>query len=78
MPHIIIKMFPGRSEDVKSKMVNEIVQIIKIYTGVEDKSISIAIEEVPPDQWGKEVYKPDIIDKEKILYKKPGYGPKYL
>ena len=73
MPHIIVKLWPGRSEFQKKQMTDKIVKVIKNTTGAPESSISIAIEEVPEEKWAEEVYKPDIIGKEHLLYKKPGY-----
>jgi 4-oxalocrotonate tautomerase len=37
--------------------------------------VSIAIEEVPAQEWIEKVYKPDILEKKHTLYKQPGYNP---
>jgi 4-oxalocrotonate tautomerase len=42
------------------------------YLKSSENSVSVAIEEVSPSDWAEKVYKPDIIDKEDKLYKKPG------
>ena len=73
MPHIIVKLWPGRTEDQKKQMTSEIVKAIKNTIDTSESSISVAIEEVPEEKWAEEVYKPDIIGKEHLLYKKPGY-----
>jgi 4-oxalocrotonate tautomerase len=73
MPHVIVKFWPGRTENQKKHMTSEIVKAIKNTIDVSESSISIAIEEVPEEIWAEEVYKPDIIEKEHLLYKKPGY-----
>ena len=39
----------------------------------EEWAVSVTFEEVTQEQWEEKVYKPDIIAKEKLLYKKPGY-----
>ena len=39
----------------------------------EEKSVSIAIEEVKPQDWAEKVYKTDIVNNWEKLYKKPGY-----
>jgi 4-oxalocrotonate tautomerase len=75
MPHIIIKMYPGRSEEQKRKLVDSIASSISSIANCELKSISIAIEEVPSEEWAEKVYKPDIIGKSHTLYKEPGYNP---
>jgi len=73
MPHVIVKLWPGRTEDQKKQMTGEIVKAIKNTIDVVESSISVAIQEVPKEKWTEEVYKPDIIGKEHLLYKKPGY-----
>jgi len=75
MPHIIIKMYPGRTEEKKRKMVDNIVETVGEALELEDSTISVAIEEVEKGKWADIVYKPDIIDKADSLYKKPGYVP---
>ena len=35
--------------------------------------VSVAIEEVKPQDWAEKVYKPDIVNSSEKLYKKPGY-----
>jgi 4-oxalocrotonate tautomerase len=75
MPHIIVKMYPGRSEDMKKDMVSKISKAITDSLNADESIISIAIEEVEQDKWNETVYKPDISQKEHTLYKKPGYTP---
>lgn len=75
MPHVIIKLWPGRTEEQKIELADKIVKSVMETVNVEESSISVAFEEIPSERWAEEVYKPDIIDKEKTLYKKPGYKP---
>lgn len=75
MPHIIVKLFPGRTEVQKKQLTSEIVKAIKTSIDAPDSSISVSIEEVSEEKWSEEVYEPDIIEKEHLLYKKPGYRP---
>ena len=75
MPHIIIKMFPGRSEEQKRKLVDSIAESVASIAKCELKSVSIAVEEVPSEDWTEKVYKPDILGKKHLLYKEPGYNP---
>jgi hypothetical protein len=37
-----------------------------------DESVSVAIDEVKPQDWAEKVYRPDIADNWDNLYKKPG------
>jgi 4-oxalocrotonate tautomerase len=75
MPHIIIKMLPGRTEDQKTRLAKAITKDVMEIAVCEEKSVSIAFEEVEKNQWAEKVYKPDILEKPGLLYKKPGYNP---
>jgi 4-oxalocrotonate tautomerase len=75
MPHIIVKLLPGRSEQQKTRLAEEIVKDVVAIAKCEEKSVSVAFEEIKPEDWAEKVYKPDILDKPEKLYKKPGYNP---
>jgi len=75
MPHVIVKLYPGRSEEQKLKLANEIVKDVVTIAGCEEKSVSVAFEEIAKEDWAQTVYKPDILDKKASLYKEPGYNP---
>ncbi len=74
MPHIIVKLYPGRSDEQKQILTDKITKTLIETIDVEEKSISVAFEEVSPEMWKEKVYEPDIISKEKTLTKKPGYN----
>jgi 4-oxalocrotonate tautomerase len=76
MPHIIVKLYPGRSEEQKMSLVESITKVVSENLKLNESSISITIDEVPSENWAKEVYKKDIIDNHNKLYKEPGYRPK--
>jgi 4-oxalocrotonate tautomerase len=75
MPHVIVKLYSGRSEKQKSGIAEAITNAIIASTGNGEESISVAIEDVAPSDWVEKVYKPDIRAKRDTLYKKPGYDP---
>ena len=75
MPHIIVKLYPGRTEEQKRKLTDEIVKDVVDITKCEEKSVSVAIEEIDEGAWAEKVYEPDILTRKDCLYKKPGYGP---
>ena len=75
MPHVIVKLYPGRTEEKKTLLTGKIVKAVMEDLNVEETSVSVSFEEVPRERWTEEVYKPDIIEKENTLYKKPGYKP---
>ena len=74
MPHVIIKLWPGRSEKEKKDLAQKITAAVKSALSYGDESISVGLEEVSAQAWQKEVYEPDIVNKAATLYKKPGYG----
>ncbi len=75
MPHVIVKLYPGRSEEQKLKLADEIVKDVVTIAKCYEKSVSVAFEEIEKEDWAKKVYKPDILDKKDSLYKEPGYNP---
>jgi len=75
MPHVIVKLYPGRTEEQKKQLADEIVRDVVAIAKCAEKSVSVAIEEVLPDEWTEKVYKPDILNSRHTLYKAPGYNP---
>ena len=75
MPHVIVKLYPGRTEEQKRQLTDEIVRSVVSIAGCTEDAVSVGFEEVPPDQWVDAVYKPNIASKQSTLYKKPGYTP---
>ena len=73
MPHVIVKMHPGRSEHQKAQLTEAIVKDMMTFTGVGDEAVSVSIEEIGPSDWMEKVYQPDILNGPGKLYKKPGY-----
>jgi 4-oxalocrotonate tautomerase len=75
MPHIIVKLYPGRSEQQKARLAEQIVEDVVATLGSGEESVSVAMEEVKPEDWAEQVYRPDIAENWDKLYKKPGYNP---
>ena len=73
MPHIIVKMYPGRSEQQKRQLADAIVKDVVAIAGGSEGSVSVAIEEIAPADWTEKVYKPEIQQHWDKLYKKPNY-----
>ena len=74
MPHVSVKMYPGRSEKEKSALAEAIAQDVMDIIGAGRSSISVAIEDISPQEWKEKVYEPEIIQKSDKLYIKPGYS----
>ena len=75
MPHVVVKLWPGRSEEQKTKLTEAIVKDVMTHLNSSEASVSVTIEEVKQEEWTQKVYNPDIQGKWDKLYKKPGYKP---
>jgi 4-oxalocrotonate tautomerase len=75
MPHVIVKLYPGRSEEQEIKLADEIVKDVVAIAQCDEKSVSVSFEEIEKENWAEKVYKPDILNGKGRLYKEPGYNP---
>ena len=73
MPHVIVKLWPGKSERQKTRLTEAIVKDVTDVLGYGEASVSVAFEEISSRDWAEKVYKPDILGNSARLYKKPGY-----
>ena len=73
MPHVIVKLWPGPSEQQKARLAEAITRDVMDILDHGEESVSVALEEVEAREWAEKVYKPDIVGKPEQLYKKPGY-----
>ncbi len=73
MPHVIVKLWPGKSEQQKNRLAEEIAKDVMTILNYGEESVSVAFEEVKSQDWAEKVYSPDIQGKWDKLYKKPGY-----
>jgi 4-oxalocrotonate tautomerase len=73
MPHVIVKLWPGRPERQKARLADAIARDVMEALNYGEESVSVAFEEIEPHEWAEKVYRPDIIGKPENLYKKPGY-----
>nr|WP_294918176.1 tautomerase family protein [uncultured Neokomagataea sp.] len=74
MPHIVVKLWPGKSEQQKQELAAALSHDVMRILGSSEGSVSVGIEEVSPDEWRDQVYGPEISAKQTTLYKKPGYS----
>lgn len=75
MPHVLVQMYPGRSEEQKKGLASAIEQAVCEHCKVDPSTVSIVIEEIEKERWMQDIYGPTIAGKKDKLYKKPGYGP---
>ena len=73
MPHVIVKLWPGKTEQQKKQLAEAITKDVMEVLHYGAESVSVAIEEVKSQDWAEKVYKPDIVNNPRNLYKKPGY-----
>jgi len=75
MPHIIVKLYPGRTEEQKNRLAEAITKVVVEIAKCPEEAVSLAIEEISPEPWDEKVYQLDILNKEHSLYKIPGDSP---
>jgi 4-oxalocrotonate tautomerase len=75
MPHVIVKLLAGRSEEQKSRLAEQITQAVIAIAQCAEPSVSVSIQDIAPGRWTEDVYNTDIIGNWATLYKKPGYTP---
>lgn len=73
MPHVIVKLWPGKSEQQKTRLAEAITKDVMNILDYGEESVSVAMEEIKPKEWVEKVYRPDIKNNRDKLYKKPGY-----
>lgn len=76
MPHVVLKLYSGRSAQQKAALAEAVTKAVVDTLGAGRDSISVGIEDVEPKDWTERVYKPDILGKPDTIYKKPGYDPR--
>ena len=73
MPHVIVKLWPGKSEEQKARLAERITKDVMTVLNYGEESVSVSIEEITSQDWAEKVYKQDIQNGPGKLYKKPGY-----
>ena len=73
MPHVIVKLWPGKSEEQKRRLAERIAEDVMEVLDYGEESVSVAMEEIDSAEWAEKVYRPDIVGASDKLYKKPGY-----
>ena len=63
MPHIVVKLWPGKSDEQKAQLTEAIVREVTGILGSAPKSVSVGFEEVPSEDWTEQVFEPDVLNK---------------
>lgn len=74
MPHVEIKCFSGRTDSVKKECADKVAEVVAATLGCEVSSVSVAIKDIPQEDWKEAVWDKNIVADDKFLYKKPGYA----
>jgi len=75
VPHVIVKLLSGRTEQQKLRIAEEVAKAVMASTGNGEEAVSVAIEDVERKDWVEKVYRPDILGQWDKVLKKPGYDP---
>ena len=78
MPHVIVKLWPGKSEQQKTRLVEAITKDVMNILHYGEESVSVAMEEIKPGEWAEKVYRAELNDNLDKLYKKPRYDEREL
>jgi 4-oxalocrotonate tautomerase len=73
MPHISVKLRPGRSEVQKQALADTLARVAAECLDVPFDRLSVAVHEVDPSDWKASVYDVEIGPNLDQLYKKPAY-----
>jgi len=72
MPHIVVKLWPGRNDEIKINLAHKIADVVAEGLKVDIGDVSVAFEEISRSDWGDKVYKREIKDNDAV-YLKPNY-----
>jgi len=64
MPHVDIKMMPGRSDELKKKVAEAVLDTMAEELGCQKSHLSVAIEDVDASEWNEKVH--DVVDPGKV------------
>ena len=53
MPHVIVKLWPGKSEQQKQRLADAIAKDVMRILHYGEESVSVAMEEVSPRDWAE-------------------------
>ncbi len=76
MPHIVIKMFKGRTEEQKLKAATDLKLALCQSLGCSEDVVSVSVSDYTPEEW-QEQYRLEIDENPDIVIK-PNYRPEDL
>ena len=73
MPHVIVKLWPGKTDEQKARLADAIAREVVAQLGSSEASVSVAFEDVAQADWKEQVWQPDIVAHPERLFRRPGY-----
>ena len=58
MPHVIVKLWPGKSEQQKKRLAEAIARDVMSVLNYGEESVSVAMEEIEPQEWAERSIEP--------------------
>lgn len=55
MPHIEVKMFPGRDDKIKKNLAEKLLKTAAEELQIPEENLSVSVEDVDPKKWNEEV-----------------------
>lgn len=71
MPHIVVQMFPGRTQEVKMALAKKLQQVVVDELGSKPEHVSVAFDDITPAEWNGKV--PHVTPEENVFI-----GPIYI
>lgn len=71
MLHIIVKIAEGRSQPLKQELADRLAATMIDVLGLDPNAVSVAVEDVPMQDWMQQIYSPEI----ETVGERPSYGP---
>lgn len=57
MPHIEVKMFPGRNDEIKKNLAEKLLKTAAEELKIGEENLSVSIEDIDPKVWNETVAK---------------------
>ena len=72
MPHFEVKLYPGYDPQKLQKLADDVVRSAVLDLNVPENVVSVAFQEIAPENWQEQVYQP-LIQNREGLAKAPHY-----
>lgn len=66
MPHLSVRLYPGRSQEVKQDFAEKLQNLVVKELGCEPNVVSVSFKEIPADKW-KDVIDDEIVGEDSYI-----------